>query len=56
MISACDDRDCCGRCLPCQLPQAGLDAFQIRTLVRVLDQEPGLAPVWNWQANGVPRR
>jgi hypothetical protein len=55
MISACNDRDCRDGCLPCQLPQAGLDVFQIRTLVRVLDQEPGLAPVWNWQANGVPR-
>lgn len=27
---------------------------QLRLLVRVLAAEPGLAPVWNWQRNGVP--
>jgi hypothetical protein len=29
-----------------------LDEDQIRTLVRVLDENPNLAPVWNWQARG----
>jgi hypothetical protein len=33
----------------------GLDQSQLRTIVRVLDQEPSLAPVWNWQARGVER-
>jgi hypothetical protein len=33
----------------------GLDQGQLRTIVRVLDQEPSLAPVWNWQARGVMR-
>jgi hypothetical protein len=27
---------------------------QLRLLVAVLGSEPGLAPVWNWQRNGVP--
>jgi hypothetical protein len=27
---------------------------QLRLLVAVLAAEPGLAPVWNWQRNGVP--
>ena len=27
---------------------------QLRLLVTVLAAEPGLAPVWNWQRNGVP--
>ncbi len=27
---------------------------QLRLLVAVLSAEPGLAPVWNWQRNGVP--
>ncbi len=27
---------------------------QLRLLVAVLCSEPGLAPVWNWQRNGVP--
>jgi hypothetical protein len=31
----------------------GLDPAQLRTIVRVLDQEPSLAPVWNWQLRGV---
>jgi hypothetical protein len=31
----------------------GLDQAQLRTIVRVLDQEPSLAPVWNWQMRGV---
>jgi hypothetical protein len=31
----------------------GLDQAQLRTIVRVLDKEPSLAPVWNWQMRGV---
>ena len=31
-----------------------LPADQLRLLVAVLAAEPGLAPVWNWQRNGVP--
>ena len=31
-----------------------LPAGQLRLLVAVLAAEPGLAPVWNWQRNGVP--
>lgn len=31
----------------------GLDPAQLRTIVRVLDKEPSLAPVWNWQERGV---
>jgi len=31
----------------------GLDQAQLRTIVRVLDEEPSLAPVWNWQQRGV---
>lgn len=27
---------------------------QLRLLVAVLSAEPGLAPIWNWQRNGVP--
>jgi len=34
---------------------AGLDQAQLRTIVRVLDKEPSLAPVWNWQMRGVRR-
>jgi hypothetical protein len=33
----------------------GLDRAQLRTIVRVLDKEPSLAPVWNWQKRGVHR-
>ena len=33
----------------------GLDQAQLRTIVRVLDQESSLVPVWNWQARGVKR-
>jgi hypothetical protein len=36
-----------------QAGQAGLDEAQLRTIVRVLDAEPSLAPVWNWQRRGV---
>jgi hypothetical protein len=31
------------------LPQS-----QLQLLVKVLGAEPGLAPIWNWQRNGVP--
>jgi hypothetical protein len=31
-----------------------LPVDQLRLLVAVLGAEPGLAPVWNWQRNGVP--
>lgn len=31
----------------------GLDTAQLRTIVRVLDKEPSLVPVWNWQKRGV---
>ena len=31
----------------------GLDQAQLRTIVRVLNAEPSLAPVWNWQERGV---
>jgi hypothetical protein len=37
-------------------PAEGLDVDQIRTLVRVLDEDTHLAPVWNWQAHGVVAR
>jgi hypothetical protein len=31
-----------------------LPSDQLRLVVTVLAAEPGLAPVWNWQHNGVP--
>lgn len=31
----------------------GLDPAQLRTIVRVLNKERSLAPVWNWQERGV---
>jgi hypothetical protein len=31
-----------------------LPKSQLRLLVTVLAREPGLAPIWNWQRNGVP--
>jgi hypothetical protein len=34
--------------------QPPLPVDQLRLLVAVLAAEPGLAPVWNWQRNGVP--
>jgi hypothetical protein len=33
----------------------GVDQAQLRTIVRVLDSEPSLAPVWNWEIRGVRR-
>jgi hypothetical protein len=38
------------------LKPSGLDEGQIRTLVRVLDEDTALAPVWNWQTRGVQAR
>jgi hypothetical protein len=38
--------------LPADL-EAPLPVDQLRLLVAVLAAEPGLAPVWNWQRNGV---
>ena len=35
--------------------KGGLDQAQLQTIVRVLDDEPSLAPVWNWQERGVRR-
>jgi len=32
---------------------SGLDQAQLRTIVRVLNAEPSLAPVWNWQERGI---
>ncbi len=40
-------------CLPDDL-EPPLPVDQLRLLVAVLAAEPGLAPVWNWQRNGVP--
>ena len=34
----------------------GLDQAQLRTIVRVLAEDPSLAPVWNWQLRGVRTR
>ena len=34
--------------------QPPLPSDQLRLVVTVLAAEPGLAPVWNWQRNGVP--
>jgi hypothetical protein len=39
-----------------KLEATGLDADQLRTLVRVLDEDTALAPVWNWQTRGVQAR
>jgi hypothetical protein len=33
----------------------GLDPHQIETLVRLLGDEPGLDPVWNWKTGGAGR-
>jgi hypothetical protein len=38
------------------LKPRGLDVDQIRTLVRVLDEDTALAPIWNWQTRGVQAR
>lgn len=39
-----------------KLKAGGLDEDQLRTLVRVLDEDTALAPVWNWQTRGVQAR
>jgi hypothetical protein len=39
-----------------KLKAAGLDQDQLRTLVRVLDEDTALAPIWNWQTRGVQAR
>jgi hypothetical protein len=36
-----------------RLRPTGLDEDQIRTLVRVLDEDTALAPIWNYQIRGV---
>lgn len=38
------------------LSPGGLDEDQVRTLVRVLDEDTALAPIWNWQTRGVQAR
>jgi hypothetical protein len=38
------------------LNDAGIDCGQLRMLVRVLGEEQGLAPVWNWYDRGVRAR
>lgn len=38
------------------LSDAGVDCGQLRMLVRVLSEEQGLAPVWNWHDRGVSAR
>ena len=37
-------------------PMEDLDEDHVRILLRVLDEEPALAPVWNWQQRGVVAR
>jgi hypothetical protein len=39
---------------PTPMERLPLPEDQLRLLVTVLAAEPGLAPVWNWQRNGVP--
>jgi hypothetical protein len=39
-----------------RLKAVGLDEDQLRTLVRVLDEDTALAPIWNWQTRGVQAR
>lgn len=38
-----------------KITECGVDVAQLRVLATVLQGEDGLAPVRNWQANGVPR-
>jgi hypothetical protein len=38
-----------------QLRAKGLDPDQLETVVRLLADEPGLDPVWNWKAGGAGR-
>jgi hypothetical protein len=51
-----DDQNGDGRPGFRRLRPAGLDEDQIRTLVRVLDEDTVLAPIWNWQTRGVQAR
>lgn len=37
-----------------QMDARGLDGKAIEPLAIVLDQEPGLNPVWNWQKGAPP--
>ena len=39
-----------------RLQAGGLDEDQLRTLVRVLDEDTAMAPIWNWQTRGVQAR
>jgi hypothetical protein len=39
-----------------KLKAGGLEEDQLRTLVRVLDEDTALAPIWNWQTRGVQAR
>ena len=39
-----------------ELTAGDLDQDQLRTLVRVLDEDTALAPIWNWQTRGVQAR
>lgn len=39
-----------------EIKRLPLPESQLRLLVTVLGAEPGLAPIWNWQRNGVPFR
>jgi hypothetical protein len=39
-----------------KLKAGGLDEDQVRILVRVLDEDTALAPLWNWQTRGVQAR
>ena len=48
--------DGAGRLSFYDLKPRGLDEDQIRTLVRVLDEDTALAPIWNWQTRGVQAR
>ena len=50
---ACEPGSTWGKHLEVAATEAGLDQAQLRTIVRVLDEEPSLAPVWNWQIRGV---
>ena len=39
---------------PPEMQRLPLPESQLQLLVTVLAAEPGLAPIWNWQRNGVP--
>jgi hypothetical protein len=50
------DDDDAGRLSFRELTAGDLDQDQLRTLVRVLDEDTALAPIWNWQTRGVQAR